>query len=289
MRQRARPRSRHRYARRQPCADRPHPYRPGRNPRRRRDAVAEGDAEAVDTLLVPASGPWLKLGEAIEFVRTVRPARAFPIHDAHFNDAGLDTFDWWLDMKGGDRLRQYRRNENSSAGSRRTRATSAGGSQHLGDRVAGKVGPQPTTATTIAWVAAACGPQRCPVHLSDLASGTDTQVAAPRGVWANIGAFSPDGRYLAVVFGGVDATGPATQVRVGVIDAATRRLLAVSGAVMGGGGDFWLAVTWSPDGAWLLLSAPAGEQLAAWRPGDTVLHVPRRQPPTGQHLAPAAG
>ncbi|WP_406224080.1 MBL fold metallo-hydrolase [Streptomyces canus] len=58
-------------------------------------------AEAVDTLLVPASGPWLKLGEAIEFVRTVSPARAFPIHDAHFNDVGLDTFDWWLDLKGG--------------------------------------------------------------------------------------------------------------------------------------------------------------------------------------------
>lgn len=147
------------------------------------------------------------------------------------------------------------------------------------------------TANTVAWVAAACGPKRCPVHLSDLASRTDTQVAAPRGMRANTGAFSPDGRYLAVVFGGVDATGPATQARVGVIDVAARRLLAVPGAVMRGGG-FWSAVTWSPDGAWLLLSAPAGQhtdQLAAWRPGDTVLHVPRRQPPTGQHLAPAAG
>jgi hypothetical protein len=151
------------------------------------------------------------------------------------------------------------------------------------------------TATTVAWVAVACGPQRCPVHLSDLASGTDTQVAAPQGMPANTGAFSPDGRYLAVVFGGVDATGPAipaipaTPVRVGVIDASTRRLLAVSSAVMGGGGDFLLAVTWSPDGAWLLLSTPAGQhtQLAAWRPSDTVFHVPRRQPPTGQHLASA--
>ena len=110
---------------------------------------------------------------------------------------------------------------------------------------------------------------------------------------ANTGAFHPDGRYLAVVFGGGDLTGPAppaTQVRVGVIDASTGRLLAVSGAVMvGGGGDFWLAVTWSPDGAWLLLSAPAGQhtQFAAWRPGDTVFHVPRRLPPTGQHLASA--
>jgi hypothetical protein len=148
------------------------------------------------------------------------------------------------------------------------------------------------TATTVAWVAAACGPQRCPVHFSDLVSGADTQVAAPRGVWVNAGAFSPDGRYLAVVFGGVDAVRPTTQVRVGVIDVAARRLLAVSGAVMGGG-DFGLAVTWSPDGAWLLLAAQdrPGQytQLAAWRPGDTVLHVPRRQPPTGQHLASTGG
>jgi hypothetical protein len=58
-------------------------------------------AEAVDTLLVPASGPWLKPGEAIEFVGAARPARAFPIHDAHLNDVGLETFDWWLDVKGG--------------------------------------------------------------------------------------------------------------------------------------------------------------------------------------------
>src|SRR5690349_6644246 len=42
--------------------------------------------EAVDTLWVPASGPWLKLGAAIEFVRAVRPRRAFPIHDAHLSD-----------------------------------------------------------------------------------------------------------------------------------------------------------------------------------------------------------
>jgi L-ascorbate metabolism protein UlaG (beta-lactamase superfamily) len=57
-------------------------------------------AEAIDTLLVPASGPWLKLSEAIDFVRAVRPARAFPIHDALLNDLGLDNFDRWLEWKG---------------------------------------------------------------------------------------------------------------------------------------------------------------------------------------------
>jgi L-ascorbate metabolism protein UlaG (beta-lactamase superfamily) len=55
--------------------------------------------EPVDTLLVPASGPWLKLGEAIEFARAVKPARAFPIHDAHLSEIGIETFDWYLDNK----------------------------------------------------------------------------------------------------------------------------------------------------------------------------------------------
>jgi hypothetical protein len=148
------------------------------------------------------------------------------------------------------------------------------------------------TATTIAWVAAGCDPRRCPVHLSDLAAGTDTQVGAPRGARANTGAFSPDGRYFAVVFSAdVDATGAATLARVWVADTAARRVCAVPGAVMRGG-DFGFGVTWSPAGAWLLLSAPAdqhADQLAAWRPGGTVRHVPRRQPPTGQRMAPEGG
>jgi hypothetical protein len=143
--------------------------------------------------------------------------------------------------------------------------------------------------STIAWVAAACGPKPCLVHLSDLAAGTDSQVAVPWRAPANRGAFSPDGRSLAVVFGGGDSAGTGTSARVGVIDVAARRLLGVPGTVMGGG-EVELAVSWSADGAWLLLSAPIGpltEQLAAWRPGDTVLHVPRRQLPTGQHPARA--
>jgi hypothetical protein len=143
--------------------------------------------------------------------------------------------------------------------------------------------------TTIAWVTAACGPTPCPVHLSDLAAGTDLQVAIPWRAFADGGAFSPDGRYVAVVFGGVDAAGAVTQARVGVIDVAARRLLGVPGVVLGGG-EVGLTVSWSPDGAWLLVSARVGpltEQLAAWRPGDTVLHVPSRQPPTGQHPAAA--
>jgi hypothetical protein len=55
--------------------------------------------------------------------------------------------------------------------------------------------------------------------------------------------FSPDGRYLAVVFSAdVAASGPPAQTRVWVVDTATRRLRAVPGAVMCGA-ESRLAIT----------------------------------------------
>ncbi|MGZ4640336.1 MAG: MBL fold metallo-hydrolase, partial [Actinomycetes bacterium] len=45
-------------------------YHPG-------DAMFVPDVR-VETLLVPVSGPWLKLAEAIDFVCAVQPRRAFP-------------------------------------------------------------------------------------------------------------------------------------------------------------------------------------------------------------------
>jgi L-ascorbate metabolism protein UlaG (beta-lactamase superfamily) len=36
----------------------------------------------VDLLLVPVAGPWMKLSEAIDYVRSVGPRVAVPIHDA---------------------------------------------------------------------------------------------------------------------------------------------------------------------------------------------------------------
>jgi L-ascorbate metabolism protein UlaG (beta-lactamase superfamily) len=51
----------------------------------------------VETLLLPASGPWLKLREAIELVRAIKPDRAFPIHDAMLSELGRRNFDAWLE------------------------------------------------------------------------------------------------------------------------------------------------------------------------------------------------
>ncbi|GAA1142173.1 L-ascorbate metabolism protein UlaG (beta-lactamase superfamily) [Kitasatospora gansuensis] len=56
--------------------------------------------QSVTTLLVPAGAPWLKLAEALDFVRAVKPVRAFPIHDAYLSDLGRENFDGWMDFKG---------------------------------------------------------------------------------------------------------------------------------------------------------------------------------------------
>jgi L-ascorbate metabolism protein UlaG (beta-lactamase superfamily) len=42
----------------------------------------------LDTLFVPVSAPWLKLSEAVEFVRAVRPRRAYALHDCLLSDIG---------------------------------------------------------------------------------------------------------------------------------------------------------------------------------------------------------
>ena len=68
-------------------------YHPG-------DALHVPDVE-VETLLVPVSAPWLKLREALDFVRAVGPARAFPSHDAMFSDIGNAGVDRWMANEGG--------------------------------------------------------------------------------------------------------------------------------------------------------------------------------------------
>jgi L-ascorbate metabolism protein UlaG (beta-lactamase superfamily) len=68
-------------------------YHPG-------DALHVPDVE-VETLLVPVSAPWLKLREALDFVRAVGPARALPIHDAMFSDIGNAGVDRWMVQRGG--------------------------------------------------------------------------------------------------------------------------------------------------------------------------------------------
>jgi L-ascorbate metabolism protein UlaG (beta-lactamase superfamily) len=43
----------------------------------------------VPVLLLPTSGPWLKIGEAADFVRAVRPQQIVQIHELLLSDIGL--------------------------------------------------------------------------------------------------------------------------------------------------------------------------------------------------------
>ena len=45
---------------------------------------------AVDVLLAPVSAPWLKVGEAVDFVREVAAPVSLAIHDRVYSDIGLD-------------------------------------------------------------------------------------------------------------------------------------------------------------------------------------------------------
>jgi L-ascorbate metabolism protein UlaG (beta-lactamase superfamily) len=72
------------------------------------DALTVPDVE-VPTLLVPTNAPWMKLLEMVDYLRTVRPARAFSTHDGLLNDVGLSLVDNYLklesDKQGADMRR----------------------------------------------------------------------------------------------------------------------------------------------------------------------------------------
>ena len=56
---------------------------------------------AVDTLFVPLNAPWLKVSESLEFVRRIRPARAFALHDGLLNERGASVSDKHLESFSG--------------------------------------------------------------------------------------------------------------------------------------------------------------------------------------------
>ena len=55
----------------------------------------------IECLFVPVSAPWLKASEAIDFVRSVAPRRAYALHDALLNDNGLGLLDRLMGQYSG--------------------------------------------------------------------------------------------------------------------------------------------------------------------------------------------
>lgn len=47
----------------------------------------------VETLLLPVMAPWNKLSEVVDYLREVRPTRAYDIHDALLTDLALPVYE----------------------------------------------------------------------------------------------------------------------------------------------------------------------------------------------------
>ena len=69
-------------------------YHPG-------DSFTVPEDTAVDTLFAPLNAPWMKLSESIDFVRAVKPGRAFALHDFLLTPIGAGVSDGHLERLGG--------------------------------------------------------------------------------------------------------------------------------------------------------------------------------------------
>ncbi|GAA0992388.1 MBL fold metallo-hydrolase [Acrocarpospora macrocephala] len=63
----------------------------------------------VPTLLVPTNAPWLKAYEMIEYLRSIRPARAYSTHDGLVNEYGQLLIDTWLTKEAEKQKADMRR------------------------------------------------------------------------------------------------------------------------------------------------------------------------------------
>lgn len=50
----------------------------------------------IKTLAVPASAPWLKVSEAMDFITNIKPETCFPTHNALLSDKGHKLVNTWL-------------------------------------------------------------------------------------------------------------------------------------------------------------------------------------------------
>jgi L-ascorbate metabolism protein UlaG (beta-lactamase superfamily) len=73
------------------------------------DSFALPDGRSVDTLAIPAAAPWMKIGEAMDFLAAVHPRLAFPTHDAILSSAGKELADRLLGAVAGQNGTDYRR------------------------------------------------------------------------------------------------------------------------------------------------------------------------------------
>jgi hypothetical protein len=132
----------------------------------------------------------------------------------------------------------------------------------------------------IAWMPACTA--RCAVHVLNLDGGSGRVIALPGRSQAYQGAFSPDGRLLALqVTARTGAGGHATATRLAVAAVASGKLTAVPGTTIGAG--IGVDFGWQPASRRLVAAASLqdGWQVAVWRPGDARLSVAVTRAPGG--------
>ena len=70
------------------------------------DSYAVPEGVEVDTLAAPLGAPWLKIGEAMDYVLAVKPKRSFYVHDMTLSVAGKnmasDRLKWATEQSGGE-------------------------------------------------------------------------------------------------------------------------------------------------------------------------------------------
>ncbi|MGY0019638.1 MBL fold metallo-hydrolase [Streptomyces sp. YJ-C3] len=64
------------------------------------DALTVPD-HPVETLMLPVMAPWSKISEVIDYVREVKPRRAYDIHDALLTDLARPIYDRQIGELGG--------------------------------------------------------------------------------------------------------------------------------------------------------------------------------------------
>jgi L-ascorbate metabolism protein UlaG (beta-lactamase superfamily) len=69
------------------------------------DSFTVPEGVDVDTLAVPVGAPWMKIGEAIDYVLEVKPRRSFATHEMVLSTAGKsmgnDRIQWATEQNGG--------------------------------------------------------------------------------------------------------------------------------------------------------------------------------------------
>jgi L-ascorbate metabolism protein UlaG (beta-lactamase superfamily) len=67
--------------------------------------------ESIELVAVPASAPWMKISEAMEFIKKLKVKRVFPTHNALLSEFGEKAEYNWLKKatdEVGDRTASYK-------------------------------------------------------------------------------------------------------------------------------------------------------------------------------------